>query len=91
MNQKLVESLAQIILSLSNEERQALEKTVQRSSTAKEVQSLEERLKKFEETHQMSSEQFYQKFQAGELGDSIDFFEWNTYYEMYNSAQLKAS
>ncbi|GAP98906.1 hypothetical protein [Leptolyngbya sp. NIES-2104] len=91
MNQKLVESLAQIILSLSDEERQFLEKKIQRPSIAKEKQSLEERLKKFEEAYQMPSEQFYQKFQAGELGDSIDFFEWNTYYEMYNSAQLKAS
>ncbi len=90
MNQKLVESLAQVILSLSNEERQFLEKAIQRASTTKELQSLEERLKKFEQTYQMSSDQFYQKFQAGELGDSIDFFEWNTYYEMYNTAQLKA-
>lgn len=91
MNQKLVESLAQIILSLSDEERQLLEKTIQRSSTAKEVQLIRERLEKFEEAYRMPSEQFYQKFQAGELGDSIDFFEWNTYYEMYNLVQLKAS
>lgn len=91
MNQKLVESLAQIILTLSDEERQFLEKTIQRSSTKKQIQSLEERLKQFEETYRMPSAQFYQKFQAGELGDSIDFFEWNTYYEMYNSAQIKAS
>jgi len=88
MNQKLVESLAQIILTLSSEERQFLEKTIQRASTTKELQSLEERLKKFENTYQMSSDQFYQKFQAGELGDSIDFFEWNTYYEICCAAVL---
>lgn len=90
MNQKLVESLAQIILSLSAEERQLLEESIQ-SPIAKEVKEIGERLKRFEETYQMSSERFYQKFQTGELGDSIDFFEWNTYYEMYRSAQLQAS
>jgi hypothetical protein len=30
----------------------------------------------------MDTRSFYQKFQAGTIGDSADFFEWNTYYEM---------
>jgi len=90
MNQKLVESLAQIILSLSDEERQLLDSAIQ-SSVVKEIKDLENRLKQFEETYRMTSEQFYRRFQAGELGDSIDFFEWNTYYEMYNSGQIKVS
>ena len=52
---------------------------------------LEYRLKRFEEKYHMSSDDFYQKFQSGELGDSIDFFEWNTYYEMWSLAQVKVS
>ena len=82
MNQKLVESLVQIILSLSNEEREWLERKIQKSSISKQVEDLEPRLKKFEEIYQMSSEYFYQHFQEGELEDTIDFFEWNTYYEI---------
>jgi hypothetical protein len=89
MNQKLVESLAQIILSLSEDERQLLENKVQKASVSQQIMDLERRLKIFEETYHMSSESFYQQFQSGELGDSIDFFEWNTYYEMWNSAQVK--
>jgi hypothetical protein len=49
---------------------------------------LENRLKQFEEQYQMPSQQFYQRFQAGELGDSVDFFEWNAYFEMLNAAQI---
>ncbi len=91
MNQKLVESLAQIILSLSDEERQWLEREIQKASVSKQVEDLESRLKQFEEVYQMPSEHFHQHFQAGELGDDIDFFEWNAYYEMLTAAQVKAS
>lgn len=35
----------------------------------------------------MSSSQFYQQFQAGNLGDEIEFFEWSVFYEMWNNAQ----
>jgi hypothetical protein len=91
MNQKLVESLAQIICSLSDEERQWLEREIQKSSISTQVEDLKHRLKEFEEKYQMSSEHFYQRFQAGELGDAMDFFECNTYYEMLTAAQVKAS
>ena len=91
MNQKLVESLAQIILSLSDEERQWLEREIQRSTVSKQVEDLKARLRKFEATYQMPSEHFHQRFQAGELADTVDFFEWNAYYEMLTAAQVKAS
>ena len=91
MNQKLVESLAQVILSLSDEERQSLDYELQKASVSGQVQDSKLRLKQFEERYQMSSEDFYQRFQAGELEDTIDFFEWNTYYEMITAAQAKAS
>jgi hypothetical protein len=35
-----------------------------------------ERLATFERTRQMSSEQFAKKFDAGELGDDAEWFEW---------------
>ena len=90
MNQKLVESLAQIILSLSNEERQLLEHKIQETVVSQQFADLEDRLRKFEEKYQMRSQEFYQRFQAGELGDSADFFEWNTYYEMSRCAEVNA-
>jgi len=88
MNQKLVESLAAIILSLSDEEQQLLEMKIQKKSLPDQMADLERRLRIFETKYQMSSDNFYQRFQAGELGDSMEFFEWNTYYEMRNNAQV---
>lgn len=89
MNKKLVQSLVQIITSLSDEERQCLERELQQYSLEKQISDLEYKLKVFEEKYKMSSHSFYQKFQAGQLGDSIDFFEWNTYHEMLTYTQVK--
>ncbi|MEB3882018.1 hypothetical protein [Lyngbya sp. CCY1209] len=91
MNQKLIQSLAQVILSLSDDERQYLEREVQKYSLEKQMENLEDKLNFFENKYQMSSTEFYQQFQAGKLGDSIDFFEWNTYYEMLTFTQVKLS
>ena len=91
MNQKLVESLAQIILSLSAEEQQLLNSRIQQISIPQKVADLEHRLKSFEEKYHMSSDHFYRQFQTGELGDTIEFFEWNTDYEMWNTTQARVS
>ncbi|QYX33626.1 hypothetical protein [Sphaerospermopsis torques-reginae] len=95
MNTQLVESIAQIILSLSPEERQLLESKINHvnsclslaDSTQQDISDLAQKLKIFETKYQMSSSKFYQEFQAGKLGDEIDFFEWSVFYEMWTNAQ----
>jgi hypothetical protein len=95
MNIKLVESLAQVILSLSEEERNLLYSKINATAapspvsqfTQAEVLDLENHLKIFEAQYQMSSENFYQRFRAGELGDVMDFFEWSVFYEIWSAAQ----
>ncbi len=47
-----------------------------------QLSDLEKHLKIYETQYQMSSDDFYQKFRTGELGDDIDFFEWSVFYEM---------
>jgi hypothetical protein len=37
----------------------------------------------------MPSNTFYQQFKAGELGDSMDFFEWSAFYDMWQSVQTR--
>lgn len=95
MNIKLIESLAQVILTLSKEERNLLyskinvitaSPTVPQPNQA-EFLDLENRLKNFESQYQMSSKIFYQRFRAGELGDAMDFFEWSVFYEMWSATQ----
>jgi hypothetical protein len=39
-------------------------------------------LQDFEARYGMSSTEFYHKFEQGELGDAMDFFEWAGLYEL---------
>jgi len=39
-------------------------------------------LHEFEKRYGMESATFYQRFEAGELGDDMDFFEWAGMYEL---------
>ncbi|MDJ1180236.1 hypothetical protein PJF56_15335 [Roseofilum sp. BLCC_M91] len=91
MNHKLVQSLVQIITSLSDEEQQYLEREIRRFSLAKQIKDLEGKVKEFEDKYQMPSDVFYHRFQSGHLQDSSDFFEWNTYHEMLTAAQVEVS
>lgn len=95
MNTKLVECIAQMILSLSEEERQLLETKITTAalslkvpqSIQQDILDLENRLKTFEARYHMSSSSFYQQFKAGKLGDAMDFFEWSVFYEMWDNTQ----
>ena len=39
-------------------------------------------LREFEKRYGMDSATFYRQFEAGELGDAMDFFEWSGLYEL---------
>ncbi|CAN2040688.1 conserved hypothetical protein [Candidatus Magnetomoraceae bacterium gMMP-15] len=41
-------------------------------------------LKQFETRYQMTSLEFYEKFENGLLGDEMDFFEWSGLIELKN-------
>jgi hypothetical protein len=40
----------------------------------------------FEQRYSIKSAAFYQEFEAGELGDAVDFFEWASLYELHQDA-----
>ena len=46
------------------------------------LQRYENALRQFEQRYGMESPTFYRRFEAGELGDSMDFFEWAGLYEL---------
>lgn len=45
------------------------------------LERYERDLREFEKRYSMDSATFYQRFEAGELGDAMDFFEWAGLYE----------
>ena len=54
-----------------------------------QLQRYEQDLRTFEERFGMDSESFYRRFESGELGDAMDFFEWSGLYEMRKDLLLK--
>lgn len=40
------------------------------------LEGFEEEMHKFESKHMLSSKEFYEKFESGELGDDEDYFAW---------------
>ncbi|MBI3949558.1 MAG: hypothetical protein HY314_03785 [Acidobacteria bacterium] len=46
------------------------------------LERYERDLREFENRYSMDSATFYRRFEAGELGDAIDFFEWAGLYEL---------
>ena len=64
---------------------QALTKVIQVEidRLKQEQQRLKTELTKFESTYQMTSEACQQKFEEGELGDAVEFFEWTSIYSIY--------
>ena len=59
-------------------ERKRGELIQQRDEMAAELAALEGQ-------YQMSSADFFSRFQRGELGDATDFFEWSATWQMYRS------
>lgn len=43
-----------------------------------------ENIRYFEKKYGMKTDEFYEKFMTGELGDDMDFFEWKASKEIYN-------
>ena len=71
------------VVDRSLEKLLALEKAAAR----RELAELEERLRACEVRYQMPSEVFYQRFRAGELGDTADMVKWSVFYEMWQSVR----
>lgn len=69
----------------------ALEKIVslERAQALQEVSTIEAGMKAIEDAYRMSSCDFYRRFQAGELGDEADFFEWSALYGMGESLRQR--
>ncbi len=53
----------------------------------REIFNIQEKLQRFEKAYQLPSHEFFQRFEAGLLGDSADFVEWSAFYEMSLSLQ----
>ncbi|MBP7963329.1 MAG: hypothetical protein KBG20_21120 [Caldilineaceae bacterium] len=67
----------------SEEFRRLLAKSMAKSNPIDDFVEIVEDLAGFEKKHQMSSSEFYLKFNAGQLEDELDYFEWSFIYDAY--------
>ncbi len=47
-----------------------------------DLQVLQQDLAELERKYRISSGEFYERFQAGQMSDEADFMEWNALYKM---------
>ena len=45
--------------------------------------SLERKLAVLEQTHGIRSDEFYQRYQSGQMGDDLEFVRWAGQYRLY--------
>ena len=67
--------------------RMLVEHQVQKDEA--QLAALAEDLARFERRYAMTSAVFFARYQAGQMGDDADVFEWNALYKMH--AQLAAA
>jgi hypothetical protein len=63
--------------------------SVEIAKAQQEAKNLRSRLVELESQFGMSSADFMQRFQAGDLGDSADMFEWSAFYQIWLSVEEK--
>lgn len=63
--------------------------TVEAAEAHRDVDELRADLLGFEDRFGMTSEEFYNRFEAGEMGDGADFIEWASFYDMYQNAKSR--
>ncbi len=79
MNTQLIDELVQTLRSLSFEERNAVLTEVQEDPFRAKIQT---KIREYEQSYNMSTEEFYKLFLTGELGDSSDYMDWAGSYEL---------
>ncbi|NOX62750.1 MAG: hypothetical protein GXP42_12510 [Chloroflexi bacterium] len=73
----------------------AVDKTVEklmaleRARLQKDLEKFKEKLIYYESQYGMSTEEFYDRFRSGELGDDMDFVEWSIFRDMAHNAEAK--
>ncbi|NOX61792.1 MAG: hypothetical protein GXP42_07585 [Chloroflexi bacterium] len=69
----------------------ALQKVVERQIERDETDlaRLDTELRAFEHRFGLTSDEFWRRYQAGEMEDNADFMEWNVFYKMRRRIQQR--
>ena len=65
---------------IDNALRKIVDRQIERDEA--DLSRITVQLQQFEQRFEISSVEFWQRFQAGEMADSADFMEWNVFCKM---------
>jgi hypothetical protein len=78
--------------SLSVEElRQWWQTQDEQYDPVEELLRLERELSRFERAHNLSSAEFFRRYESGEMGDELSFVRWAGRYRLYQSLKRSIS
>jgi len=73
----------------AQELQRILDESVRNLSPLDEFTQIIRQLAQLEISYQMGSQEFYARFQRGEMGDEIEFVRWANQYEIYQEAKAE--
>jgi hypothetical protein len=73
----------------TEEFKQEMRKALEKASPLDDFIQITKELGRWELQYKMSSDDFYAKFQKGEMGDKMDFMKWATDFEVYQKKKTK--
>ena len=73
----------------SKELKQALQNALENSSPLDDFVQVIKDLRQFELEYKLESDEFFSRFQQGEMGDDIDFIRWANKYEIYQEIKIE--
>ena len=59
-------------------------KAINSQLVKRELKQVKNSLADFEKRHKMSSDEFFEKFNAGKLGDDREYIKWYAYKDTFN-------
>jgi len=66
-----------------SEFQQMVQDALAKSNPVDDLLELAEELHGYEQRYGMSSEEFFRRFQQGELGDALDYIDWAGAYRLF--------
>ena len=63
--------------------REQLNTALEKATTLDDFVQIIQELTRLEIKHDMTSQEFWQKFQTGKMGDDIEWMRWANKYEIY--------
>ncbi len=75
----------------SSEQLQAiLKESLENAAPIEDFVRVVRELTQYEMRHKMDSQTFHERFERGEMGDSIEFMRWANKYEIYQEMRREA-